>query len=44
MVWHKDLAKVYVLTEIMLKHHSDIQAGPKLFDLPNKSNEVSIIN
>lgn len=43
VIWHKDLAKIYVLTEIMLKNAPTDQAVPKLFDLPNKLNEVKFL-
>lgn len=44
VIWHKDLAKIYVLTEIILKSTPNNQStAPKLFDLPNKQNEVCFL-
>lgn len=38
VVWHKDLSKVYALTELMMR--DETQPCLKPFDLPNKLEEV----
>jgi len=38
VVWHKDLAKIYSITELMSR--DDTGARPKPFDLPNEQGEV----